>query len=83
MIEPLKFYSTNHNAEEVTFSRALLQGQAPDRGLYMPVAVPQITAGEMEKYRSLDYSGIAFDVARRYMEGELPDEELMRIAADS
>ncbi|MCX6243492.1 MAG: threonine synthase [Bacteroidetes bacterium] len=82
-MNPLKFYSTNHLSEEVTFSRALLQGQAPDRGLYMPVAVPKITAAEMERYHNLDYPGIAFDVTRRFMVGEIPDEELMRIVKES
>jgi threonine synthase len=81
--EALKFYSTNRNSKELTFSRALLQGQAPDRGLYMPVTVPKITIAEMERYRDLDYAGIAFDVTRRFMAGEIPDETLLRIVKES
>jgi len=30
------FFSTNGHPERVDFRRALLTGQAPDKGLYMP-----------------------------------------------
>ena len=36
------FYSTNGISPKVKFSEALLRGQAPDRGLYMPESVPVI-----------------------------------------
>jgi threonine synthase len=40
MKQPLLFYSTNLKAEEIPFSMALLMGQAPDRGLYLPQSIP-------------------------------------------
>jgi threonine synthase len=83
MPEPLMFYSTNRKSGEVTFSQALLQGIAPDGGLYMPSRIPVITPLERERFRNLSYAGIAFDITRRYLAGEIPDEDLMRIVNES
>jgi threonine synthase len=79
----LLYYSTNGKSAEVSFSRALLKGLAPDSGLYMPRSIPQIVPAEMERYRELSYADIAFDVTRRYMAGEIPNEELRRIVKES
>ena len=38
----IKFRSTNRKAELVGFKEALLRGQAPDYGLYMPEKMPKI-----------------------------------------
>jgi len=38
------FYSTNRNSEELNIRDAILIGQAPDKGLYMPNYVPKLTA---------------------------------------
>ena len=37
---PLPFTSTNRSAPDVSLREALLEGQAPDRGLYLPSAIP-------------------------------------------
>ena len=77
------FYSTNLNAALVTFSQALLKGQAPDRGLYMPMTIPVIPLEEIYGYTGKPYYEIAFEVTRRFLEGEIGDQELMAIAKDA
>ena len=79
----LSYYSTNRNSPEVSFPEALLKGQAPDRGLYMPSQIPQITQEEIESFTHLPYDEIAYRVTRKFLGGEIPDEELKRITKES
>ncbi len=83
MIFPVSFYSTNHQAEEVDFRTALLRGQAPDRGLYMPLIIPVIPAEALNSYAGMPYHEIAFDVTRRFLGGQIDPEELRRITCDA
>ncbi len=83
MEQPLLFYSTNQNSEAVTFSQALLKGQAPDRGLYLPQSVPQISQVDISRYSGQPYHEIAFDVIRRYLAGEIADATLWAIVRDA
>ena len=77
------FYSTNLNADLVSFSQALLKGQAPDKGLYMPMTIPVIPLEEIYGFVEKPYYQIAFEVTRRFLKGEIPDEDLMRIVKDA
>lgn len=79
----MKFYSTNLNAEPLSFSQALLKGQAPDRGLYMPQTIPRIPLEEIYGYADKPYYRIAYEVTRRYLHGEIGDQELAEIVEDA
>jgi threonine synthase len=80
---PIRFYSTNHKAKSLTFSEALLQGLAPDKGLYMPEEIPFFTSEEIEHFSGKEYYEIAFEVSRKFLRGEIPDEDLMDIVKDA
>lgn len=75
----MKFYSTNNKGLRVGLREAVLQGLAPDNGLYMPERIPQLpeaffaTAGE----RSLQE--LAFAVAREFVTGDVADDILSAI----
>ena len=77
------FYSTNLKAELVTFSQALLKGQAPDKGLYMPMTIPVIPLEEIYGFAEKPYHEIAFEVTRRFLTGEISDDDLMTIVKDA
>jgi threonine synthase len=79
----IKYYSTNHRSPSISFREALLQGQAPDRGLYMPENIPQLTSSEILSFINKPYHEIAFEVTWKYLEGEIPQEELHRIVEES
>ena len=49
-----------------SFSDILLEGLAPDGGLAVPEAYPQITSGELEVWRFLSYAELAFEVIRKF-----------------
>lgn len=77
------FYSTNLQSPPVNFPAALLQGQAPDRGLYMPEAIPRLSSEEIDELRHLDYPEIAFRVIGKFLEGQLPAETLQALVKDA
>jgi threonine synthase len=75
-------FSTNLLSPDVDLKAALLTGQAPDKGLYMPREIPKIPLDEIIGFRGKPYPEIAFAVLRRYTQGLIPDDELMRLCAE-
>jgi len=72
----LLFHSTNGQSRPVELRGALLLGQAPDRGLYLPDKFPRIDPDELGAFSRLPYHEIAFRVLSRYTPGVIGDEEL-------
>jgi threonine synthase len=79
---PSILYSTNLCSDDVDLKGALLQGQAPDKGLYMPREIPRIPLDEIVGFRDKTYPEIAFAVLRRYTESLIPDDDLMRLCTE-
>jgi len=83
MKEPIKYYSTNLKAPKVTFREALLKGLAPDRGLYMPENIPQLSMSEIDTFSKMSYFEIAYQVIKKFLDTELPDDKLYAIVKDA
>ncbi len=66
MVSPINFYSTNHKTSPVSFSRALLKGLAPDKGLFMPEEIPELTKEEIQSFSDLSYHKIAYEIGKRF-----------------
>lgn len=79
----ISYFSTNQATGLASFRAALLTGQAPDRGLYMPEWIPSISDVELERHIHMPYHEIAFDVTSRFLEGEIPVGELKRITHEA
>lgn len=79
----LLFHSTNGQSPAVTLRAALLTGQAPDRGLYLPTEFPRLTLEEIATFARLPYSEIAFRVLSRYTEGVLAADVLAAMCRDA
>jgi threonine synthase len=79
---PSLLYSTNLRSPDIDLKGALLQGQAPDKGLYMPRVIPRIPLNEIAGFRDRSYPEIAFAVLKRYTQGLIPDDELMRLCTE-
>jgi threonine synthase len=73
------YYSTNRTAPKLTLKDALLTGQAPDKGLYLPETIPVIPIEEILGYRDQPYFEVAHAVLRRFCRTEVPDEVLLRL----
>ena len=76
MGEPTRFYSTNHDVPLVTLDKALLQGQAPDRGLFMPQTFPTLPTPELAELTGQSYPDVAHAVLRKYTAGVIDDATL-------
>lgn len=73
---PILFHSTNGQSPAVDLREALLQGQAPDRGLYFPKEFPRLTANEIAAFATLSYHEVAFRVLSKFTEGVLGNDTL-------
>jgi threonine synthase len=60
------FESTNRLAPKVNLAGALIQGQAPDKGLYLPVFTPYFAPGELTALQDKSYPEIAAAVLHKY-----------------
>lgn len=67
----------------MSFREAILNGLAPDGGLYMPDSVPQIGRDEMLGYRSKEYHEIASAVMGHFLKDEIDDKILENICRDA
>jgi len=83
MSEKILYYSTNHNTEPIPFHDALLKGLAPDRGLFMPTAIPVFDKNEFEKYKSMQYHEIAFEIGKKFLKDEIENDDLLAITKDA
>lgn len=77
------YYSTNLTSPPVTFPEALLQGQAPDRGLYMPEVIPPVSRDELENFRDMEYDEIASRIIWKYLDGHIRFEKLSELTRDA
>ncbi len=63
------------NGAKRSFSQILLEGLAPDGGLYMPDSYPVVTMAELDSWRSLSYAGLAFEILRKFAD-DIPGADL-------
>lgn len=69
------FYSSTRNKnEKVTASQAILQGLAPDGGLYMPESIPALTV-DMDALAKMSYQETAYEVMKLFLT-DFTEEEL-------
>ncbi len=83
MDKNILYYSTNLQAERVPFSKALLKGLAPDRGLYMPECIPSLKKEEIKEFRNMDYAEIAYHIAMKFIHDEIHTQDLEKITRDA
>lgn len=62
--------------KDISYTDALLEGLAPDGGLYVPIEYPQLTQEDLAQLKDVPYSKLAFEVKRRLVGGAIPDAEL-------
>jgi threonine synthase len=79
----IRYSSTNRTAPEADLGQALLEGQAGDRGLYMPRPVPRFPPDLLARARELPYPELAARILGLYAEGVFSPEELEEICRDA
>ena len=79
----MKYYSLNNKAIKVSFQEAIIQGLAPDKGLYFPEAISQLPQSFFEDIENLSNEEIAFKAIQQFVGDEIPETELKQIIAET
>ncbi len=74
----MKYLSTRGDKTPRGFSDILLEGLAPDGGLYLPTHYPIVTRAMLAKWRSLSYAELAFEILSLYID-DIPAADLRAI----
>jgi threonine synthase len=79
----MRYYSTRNNKEYVNFSKAALAGLAPDGGLFVPEEIPQYPPRVRSSLGTMNFSDIAFETIKPYVQNEIPDNTLADIVVSA
>ncbi|MEY3062801.1 MAG: Threonine synthase, partial [Pseudomonadota bacterium] len=75
----MRYLSTRGHADRKRFCEILLEGLAPDGGLYLPEAYPQISAPQLGHLRQVlntqGYAALAYEVLSLYID-DIPAKDL-------
>ena len=75
----MKFYSLNNTAPEVSFDTAVVNGIAPDKGLYFPEYIYPLPSSFFENIENFSNEEIAFKAIQQFVSGIIPDDVLKTI----
>ncbi len=75
--------STNGKAPEVSFSQALIKGQAPDKGLYFPKDIPKLGSDELSSFADMQYHEVASTIVGKFLSDEMPQKDIEALAKDA
>lgn len=78
MKEEMLYASTRGHPEKSRFCDILLEGLAPDGGLYLPVSYPRVTVDQLESWRGLSYADLAFEILSLFAT-DIPSEDLRAV----
>lgn len=76
----MKYISTRGDRAERGFSEILLEGLAPDGGLYLPVSYPQVDGDTLQRWRGLSYADLAFEILSLYID-DIAAADLKRLVS--
>ncbi len=74
----MRYLSTRGDTTSRKFCDILLEGLAPDGGLYLPDHYPQVTPAMLDAWRALPYADLAFEVLSLYVD-DIPAVDLKAI----
>lgn len=76
----MQYLSTRGHPDRKRFCEILLEGLAPDGGLYLPERYPQVDSATLARWRGLAYHELAFEILSLYID-DIPAEDLRAICA--
>ena len=79
----MQYRSLNQNAPSVSFKEAVINGLAPDKGLYFPTEIPRLETSFIENLENFSNEEIAFTVIKPFINNEIPDFELKKIIQET
>ncbi|WP_427911850.1 threonine synthase [Ramlibacter sp. MMS24-I3-19] len=76
----MQYLSTRGHPDRRRFCEILLEGLAPDGGLYLPEYYPQVDAATLARWRKLPYDALAFEILSLYID-DIPPADLRALCA--
>ena len=68
----MRYLSTRGDTTPRTFCNILLEGLAPDGGLYLPQRYPRVDGATLARWRGLPYADLAFEILSLYIDDIAP-----------
>ncbi len=75
----MRYISLNHNSQPVDFKTAVMNGLAPDKGLYFPEEVISLPKKITDNIKSIDDHELCYEVIKGYIGEDFSKEELIQI----
>ncbi len=79
----MQFYSLNKKSIDVNFKDATINGQAPDKGLYFPHYIPQVSKELINDIESISNEEIAFEIIKPYVGDTISENDLRSIVSEA
>ncbi len=76
----MNYLSTRGHPDRKRFCEILLEGLAPDGGLYLPEHYPQVDSAMLANWRDLPYAELAFEILSLYID-DIPPADLKALCA--
>ena len=75
----MRYISLNHNSQPVDFKTAVMNGLAPDKGLYFPEELISLPKKITDNIKSIDDHELCYEVIKGYIGQDFSKEELIQI----
>lgn len=79
----MQYYSLQNHQHRVSFREAVIQGLAPDKGLYFPSVIPKLEKRFKDTLEEYDPLYIALNAIRPFVGDDIPEKDLKKIIADT
>jgi len=76
----MQYLSTRGEPASRGFADILLEGLAPDGGLYLPQTYPRVSAEQLSRWRGLSYAELAFEILSLFIT-DIPADDLRALIA--
>jgi len=79
----MKYYSLNKKAPTVSFKEAVINGLAPDKGLYFPESIRPLGKDFITNISNYTDHEIGYEVIKQFIGSEIPENELKQIIKET
>lgn len=79
----MNYYSLNNKSHKVSFKQAVINGLAPDKGLYFPETITTLSKDFFENIENLSNDEIAYEAIKLFVGDEIPETVLKQIISET
>jgi len=79
----MNYYSLNNKLLKVSFQEAVIQGLAPDKGLYFPEQITPLSEDFFNCIEEKSNDEIAFEALKQFVGNDIPETELKQIIKET